>query len=112
MSVAVVKDITKCDDWIFSDLNVNVNEFVETNKKIFLQLNAKSYTQDTTSLSTLCMSNAATQTPSKSISDVLMNEKNSFPKFKQNATLGAAGQYSAILNHMMTKKKLKLKLLT
>ena len=91
MSVAVVKDIPKCDDWIFSDLNVNVNEFVETNKKIVLQLNAKSYTQDATSLSTC-------------ISDVLMNEKNSFPKFKQKATLGAAGQYSAILNYMMTKK--------
>ena len=96
MSVAVVKDIPKCDDWIFSDLNVNVNEFAETNKKIFLQLNAKSYTQDATSLSTC-------------ISDVLMNEKNSFPKFKQNATLGAAGQYSAILNHMMTKKKIEIK---
>ena len=91
MSVVVVnKGITKCDDWIFSDLNVNVNEFVETNKKIFLQLNAKSYTQDTTSLSTLCMINAATQTPSKSISDVLMNENNSFPKFKQNSALRAA----------------------
>ena len=56
------------------------------------------------------MSTAATLTPSKSISDILMNEKNSFPKFKQNATLGTARQYNAILNYMMTKN-LKLKLL-
>ena len=109
MSVAVVKDTPECDDWMFSDLNVNVNEFMETNK-IFLQFNAKSYTQDTTSSSTSCMSTAATLTPSKSISDILMNEKNSFPKFKQNATLGTARQYNAILNYMMTKN-LKLKLL-
>ena len=33
-----------------------------------------------------------------------MNEKNIFPKFKQNTTLGAARQYNAILNYMMTKK--------
>ena len=109
MSVAVVKDTPECDDWMFSDLNVNVNEFMETNK-IFLQFNAKSYTQDTTSSSTSCMSTAATLTPSKSISDILMNEKNSFPKFKQNATLETARQYKAILNYMMTKN-LKLKLL-
>ena len=39
VSVAMVKDTPKCDDWMFSDLNVNVNEFRETNKKIFLQFN-------------------------------------------------------------------------
>ena len=32
MSVAVVKDTPECDDWMFSDLNVSVNEFMETNK--------------------------------------------------------------------------------
>ena len=48
---------------------------METNKKIFLQFNAKSYTQDTASTSTSFMNIAATPTPSKSISDVLMNKK-------------------------------------
>ena len=33
-----------------------------------------------------------------------MNKKNSFPKFKQNATLGTAQQYNAIVNYMITKK--------
>ena len=77
VSVAVVKDTPKCDDWMFSDLNVNVNEFMETNK-IFLQFNEKSYTQDTASTSTSCMSIAASSTLSKSISDVLMNKKKQF----------------------------------
>ena len=44
--VAVVKDTPKCDDWMFSDLKANVNKFIERNKKIFWQFNAKSYTQD------------------------------------------------------------------
>ena len=73
--VAVVKDTPKCDDWMFSDLNVNVNKLMETNKKILLQFNAKSYTQDTASTSTSFMNIAATPTPSKSVSDVLMNKK-------------------------------------
>ena len=33
-----------------------------------------------------------------------MNKKNSFPKFKQNASLGTARQYNAIVNYMITKK--------
>ena len=78
VSVAVVKDTPKCDDWMFSDLNVSVNKFMETNKKVFLQFNAKSYTQDTDSTSTSFMNIAATPTPSKSISDVLMNKKTVF----------------------------------
>ena len=78
ISVAVVKDTPKCDDWMFTDLNVNVNEFMETNKKIFLQFNEKSCTQDTASTSTSCMSIAASSTLSKSISDVLMNKKKQF----------------------------------
>ena len=89
---------------MFLDLNVNVNKFMEINKKIFLQFNVKSYTQDKASTLTLCMSIAAAPTPSKSISDALMNENNSFPKFKQNATLGVAQQYNAIVNYMITKK--------
>ena len=104
VSVAVVKDTPKCDDLMILHLNVSVNKFMETNKKIFLQFNAKSYTQDKVSTSTSCMSIAATPTPSKSISGALMNEKNSFPKFKQNATLGVAQQYDAIVNYMITKK--------
>ena len=105
LSTAVVKDTPKCDNWMFSDPNVIVNEFMETDKKIFLQLNAKSYTPDMASTSTSCMSIAATPTPSKSISDVLMNnKKNGFPKFKQNVTLGKARQYNTIVNYMITEK--------
>ena len=101
VSFAVVKDTPKCDDWMFSDLNVNVNEFMKTNKKIFLQLNAKSPTQDMTSTSTSYMSIAVTPTPSKSISDVLINKKkNSFSKFKQNSTLGTTRQYNANVNYI------------
>ena len=52
-----------------------------------------------------CMSIAATPTPSESILDVLMNKKkNSFPKFKQNATLGTVRQYNVTMNYMITKK--------
>ena len=76
--VAVVKDTPKCDDSILSDLHVSVNKFMETNT-ILWQFNAKFYTQDTTSTSTLCMSISATPTPSKSISDVLMNKKSVWP---------------------------------
>ena len=66
MSVEVVKDTAKYEDWMFSDLNVNVSEFMETKKKIFF------------STSTSCMNIAATPTTSKSISDVLMNKKKQF----------------------------------
>ena len=31
------------------------------------------------------------------------NNKKSLPKFKQNATLGAARQYNAVVNYMITK---------
>ena len=88
VSVAVVKDTPKCDDWMFSNLNVNVNEFMETDKKIFLQFNAKSYTQETASTSTSCVSIAATSTPSKSISDVLMNKKTVFLNISKMQLLG------------------------
>ena len=50
------------------------------------------------------MNIASSPAPSKSISDFLMNKKNSFPKFKQNASLGTARQYNAIVNYMITKK--------
>ena len=80
---------------MFSGLSVNVNEFMDTNKKIFLQFNTKSYTQDMALTLTLCMSIAATPTPSKSIFNILMKKK-SFPKFKQNATLGTALQNNTI----------------
>ena len=77
---------------------------METSKKIFLQFNAKSPTQDMASTSTSCLSIAANPTPSKSISNVLMNKKTSFPRFKENATLGTARQYNAIVNYIITKK--------
>ena len=80
---------------MFSGLSVNVNECMDTNKKIFWQFNTKSYTQDTALTLTLCMSIAATPTPSKSIFNILTKKK-SFPKFKQNATLGTALQNNTI----------------
>ena len=82
---------------------------METSKKIFLQFNAKSPTHDMASTSTSCLSIAANPTRSKNISNVLMNKKTSFPRFKENATLGTARQYNAIVNYIITKK---LKLLT
>ena len=38
VSVAVVKDTPECDDWMFSDPNFNVNEFMETNQETFLYI--------------------------------------------------------------------------
>ena len=83
---------------------------MDTNRKIFLQFSAKSYTQDMALTLTLCMSIAATPTTSKSIFNILMKKK-SFPKFKQNATLGTALQNNTIVNYKIAKK-LELKLLT
>ena len=56
------KDTPKCDDRMFSELNVNVKEFMEIIKKVFLQYNAKSYNQDTALNSTSCVSIAVTPT--------------------------------------------------
>ena len=40
-STEVVKDSPKDDDWMASDLEYNINDFVETNKKIFIQFEEK-----------------------------------------------------------------------
>ena len=46
----------------------------------------------------------STVSTSKSIVDVLMNKANSFPKVKQNASLGASKQYNAIVNYIISCK--------
>ena len=40
-STEVVKDSPKGDDWMASDLEYNINDFVETNKKIFINFEEK-----------------------------------------------------------------------
>ena len=105
-SIAVVKDSPKDDDWIASDLENNINDFVETNKKIFIQFEAKPLHEPSTSeindsTSEIVLSTVST---SKSIVDILMNKANSFPKVKQNASLGTSKQYSAIVNYITSRK--------
>ena len=46
----------------------------------------------------------STVSASKSIVDVLMNKANSFPKVKQNASLGTSKQYNAIVNYIISRK--------
>ena len=105
-SIAVVKDSPKDDDWMASDLENNINDFVETNKKIFIQFEAKPLHEPSTSeindsTSEIVLSTVST---SRSIVNVLMNKTNSFPKVKQNASLGTSKQYNAIVNYIISRK--------
>ena len=105
-SIAVVKDSPKDDDWMASDLENNINDFVETNKKILIQFEAKSLHEPSTSeindsTNEIVLSTVST---SKSIVDVLMNKANSFPKVKQNASLGTSKQYNAIVSYIIPRK--------
>ena len=89
-----------------SDLENNINDFVETNKKIFIQFEAKPLHQPSTSeindsTNEIVLSTVST---SKSIVDVLMNKANSFPEVKQNASLGASKQYNAIVNYIISRQ--------
>ena len=102
----MAKDSPKDDDWMASDLENNINDFVETNKKIFIQFEAKPLHEPSTSE----INNATSETvlstvsTSKSIVDVLMNKANSFPKVKQNASLETRKQYNAIVNYIISRK--------
>ena len=105
-SIAVVKDSPKDDDWMASDLENNINDFVETNKKIFIQFEAKPLHEPSTSeindsTSEIVLSTVST---SRSIVNVLMNKTNSFPKVKQDASLGTSKQYNAIVNYIISRK--------
>ena len=76
------------------------NDFVETNKKIFIQFEAKPLHEPSTSeindsTSEIVLSTVST---SKSIVDLLMDQAKSFPKVKQNASLGTSKQCNAIVN--------------
>ena len=83
-SVAVVKETPKDDDWMASDLENHINEFVQTNKKIFVQFEAK--LEISASNSQTVVSIVST---SKSIVDVLIkNRINTFAEVKQNASSG------------------------
>ena len=83
-SIPVIKDSPKDGDWMASDLENNINDFVEINKKIFIQFESKplhepSTTEINDSMSEIVLSTVST---SKSIAGVLMNKANSFPKGK------------------------------
>ena len=82
------------------------NDFVETSKKIFVQFEAKPLHEPSSSeindlTSEIVLSTIST---SKSIVDVFMNEMNSFPKVKQNASLRMSKQYIAIVNCIISPK--------
>ena len=105
-SIAVVKDSPKDDDWMASDLENNINDFVEANKKILLQFKAKPLLEPSTSeinVSTIEIV-LSTLSTSKSIFGVLMNKVNSFPKVKQNASLRTSKQYNTIVNCIISRK--------
>ena len=92
-----------------SDLENNIHEFVHihahlTNKKIFLQFEAKPLVKSSTSESA---SNSRTVSKSSALNcivDVLMNKTNSFPEIKQNASFGAAKQYNTIVNYVIVQR--------
>lgn len=75
VSVAVVKDMLKPNDWIASDLNSNVCDFAETNKKIFLQYEAESSLSMPIEESS--KSAVVILAPSRPITNVLMSRKGS-----------------------------------
>ena len=89
-----------------SDLESNISDFVQTNKKIFIQFEAKPLYEPSTSEINDSTSEIVlpTVSTSKSIVDVLMNKVNSFPKVKQNASLGTSKQYNAIVNYIISRK--------
>ena len=102
-SIPVIKDSPKDGDWMASDLENNINDFVEINKKIFIQFESKplhepSTTEINDSMSEIVLSTVST---SKSIAGVLMNKANSFPKGKQHASLGLSKQYNAMVNYII-----------
>ena len=82
------------------------NDFVETNKKIIIQFEAKSLHEPSTSEINDSTSEIVlpTVSTSKSIVDVLMKKANSFPKMKQNASLGTSKQYNAIVSYIIPRK--------
>ena len=95
VSVAVVKDTPECDDWMFSDPNFNVNEFMETNQETFLYI---------VQCKVLYWRYGYSNSFRKNFGCFNEQKKNSFPKFKRNVTLGTAQQYNVIVNYMITKK--------
>ena len=105
-SIAVVKGSPKDDDWMASDLENNINDFVEANKKIFIQFEVKPLLEPSTSEINISAIEIvlSTVSTSKSIFGVLMNKMNSFPKVKQNASLRTSKQYNTIVNFIISRK--------
>ena len=91
------------DDWMACDLKNDICDFVETNKKIFLQYEAES-SNSNMQVEENSEPEVVLQQPSRSVFDVLMNKKESFPKLKENASLGPAKQYNAIVNFIIRRK--------
>ena len=102
VSVAVVKDMPKPDDWMARELTNNVCDFVETNKKIFLQYEAESALSIPVKESS--ESAVVILPPLRSITNILMNRKAKYPQLKQGASLSPKKQYNAIVNFLMRWK--------
>ena len=76
--VAMVNDMPKRDDSMPSELSNNVCDFIETNKMIFLQCKAEfalSVEQSSEFIVVI-------PPPARSITNVLMNRKLSYPQLK------------------------------
>ena len=73
--IAVVKDMPKPDDLVASELCINICDFVETNKKIFLQCGAECALSMPVEESSEFV--VVIPPPSRFIIDVLMNRKRS-----------------------------------
>ena len=78
-----------------SELRNNVCDVIETNKNIFLQYEAESTLSMPVEESSESV--VVIPTPSKSITDVLINRRGSYPQLKQSASLGPSKQYNAIV---------------
>ena len=85
--IAVVKETPKNEDWMASDLEKNIHEFVEINKKIFLELEIKPLLKSFTSKNASNSQTVSMCSTIHSIVDVLINKTNCFPKTRQNASL-------------------------
>ena len=83
----MVKEKPKNEDWMASDLEKNIHEFVEINKKIFLELEIKPLLKSFTSKNASNSQTVSMCSTIHSIVDVLINKTNCFPETRQNASL-------------------------
>ena len=102
------KDLPEFHESMSCLLNTSPGDFIETNKKLYLQFKMEEQKHGTVSFvdtdSDECDITVERIPPCQSIVDVLMKKKNTFPPLKPKATKGPAKQYNAIIE-FITKKK-------